>query len=97
MPGKGIHSETIPALDEDIIVRVREDGMEAYALHRPGVLVPTAIARAAVRNAGICFGIDKAAVKRLHEGPPRIQGAVLLRAEKPFARATHPASISIKK
>ena len=74
MPGKGIHSETIPALDEDIIVKVRDDGMEAYALHRPGVLVPTDIARAAVRNAGICYGIDKAAVKRLYEGPPSHSG-----------------------
>ncbi|MFW5845507.1 MAG: protein kinase domain-containing protein [Planctomycetota bacterium] len=76
--GRSVDGTAIPAMTDNIVLRVTDDGMQAYALMRPGSLVPSVEAKRAILEKGICFGIDPAAARRLYEGPPDPSGRIVV-------------------
>ncbi len=77
-PGKNIFGEEIPALEQSILIQVSDDSMLAYALMAPGQTVQSEIAKRAIKDERVCFGLDKSAVKRLYEGPGEMSGRVVI-------------------
>jgi len=92
--GRDVQGEAIPALQVAIVLRVSDDGMLAYALMRPGSLVQSDLAKLAILQKGICFGIDPAAARRLYDGPPDAAGRIVVARGRPV-RAGIPAGFHL--
>lgn len=83
MPGKSVRGDRIPPLEVPVVVRVSEDAMQAVALTRFGETVPRHELENALRSAGVRTGLDPAALRRLIDGPPSVEGRVLVAAGRP--------------
>ncbi len=83
LPGTSVKGERIPALDQNLLVRVADDGMTAWAYLRPGTLATRPEVEAEVRHQRLCYGLDPLVLKRLVDGPAPADGRLMVAKGRP--------------
>ncbi len=72
--GTDVRGQRIPPVQGDVVIVVAADYMEAHAIFRPGTLCDQMQVKLALLQAGVRYGIDRAGLPRLWEGPPDQSG-----------------------
>ncbi|MFW5858418.1 MAG: protein kinase domain-containing protein [Planctomycetota bacterium] len=72
--GTDVCGQRIPPVQNDVVIVVAADYMEAHAIFRPGTLCDQMQVKLALLQAGVRYGIDRTGLLRLWEGPPDQSG-----------------------
>lgn len=81
--GRSILGEPLPPLATTVSIEVAPDGLQATAYTRPNQLARREDLERCVKDAGLRFGLDPEALRRLVDGPPSPAGRVVVARGRP--------------